>query len=99
MKRIALAFASSLISVCALAAGDGEHAAGFDFAKLQEVTKLAVDEMTRTNPAHAEHVTGFKTWKSGDDARVKIYLNHEGMAMEENYLCHIHEEGPECHKM
>lgn len=73
-------------------------AAAFDFDGMQVVSKLAYTDFTVAQPAHVEHFTGFKTWQSGDDARVKIYVNHDGMAMEFNYLCHVHETGPECHR-
>lgn len=68
------------------------------FADLQAVTKLAFDDFGVAQPTHVQHFTGFKTWQSADDARVKIYVNHDGMAMEFNYLCHKHETGLECHR-
>ena len=68
------------------------------FPDLQTVTKLAFDDFTVAQPTHVVHFTGFKTWQSADDARVKIYVNHDGMAMEFNYLCHKHETGLECHR-
>lgn len=76
----------------------GNSFAAFNFDELQNVTKLAYDDFVVWQPDHVEHFTGYKSWLSGDDARVKVYVNHDGMNMEFNYICHKHEEGPECHR-
>ena len=90
-----------IISASALIASLGAFAnnahAEVDFDKLQVLSKLAYTDFSAANPSHVEHFTGFKAWKSGDDGRVKIFVNHDGMAMEYSYLCHFHDEGPECH--
>lgn len=68
----------------------------FTIDNVVEATKLAIDDFKVTS-AHAEHFLGFKSWKSGDDVKVKIYINHDGMAMEANYNCHQHDGEIECH--
>lgn len=69
----------------------------FTAAKMLDATKLAIDDFTAENPTHAEHLTGFKSWKSGHDARVRLYVTHDASTMEFNFTCHEHDEGIECH--
>jgi|GEM_PF-1009195 len=89
-----------LASATIASAHEGEtNGSKFDFEAMQVVTKLAMEDMVKLTPEHTEHVVGFKTWKQALDARVKIYIDHNGKALEANYLCHIHDNGPECHKM
>ncbi len=71
--------------------------AAFSIDELVDVTKLSLKDFTTEHPDHVEHFTGYKSWKSGEDAKVKIYVNHDGMSMEYNYLCHKHDTGLECH--
>lgn len=71
--------------------------AAFTPAELLDVTKIAVDQFSTENPDHAPHFTGFKAWKSAENARVKIYVDHDGHAMEFDFTCHKHDEGLECH--
>ena len=96
MKMISL----SLLAVCGLVLFSGkstaEEAVGFDMIQAQ--TKLAYADFLVAQPLHAPHFFGFKSWLSGDDTRVKIYVLHNGMNMEFSYTCHVHEEGPECHR-
>lgn len=87
-----------VVGTCALSLAPIAMADVMPFADLQAVTKLSFDDFTVAQPAHVAHFTGFKTWQSADDSRVKIYVNHDGMAMEFNYLCHRHETGLECHR-
>ena len=94
MKRIL----SALAMTASISAISGTSFAALDFDGLQSISKIAFKEFSTANEDHVQHFTGYKVWKSGDDAKVKIYVTHDGMAMEFNYLCHIHEEGPECHK-
>lgn len=54
--------------------------------QLTEVTKIALDDFLKNN-IHKDHMYGFKTWKSGDDAKVKIYVKHDGMEMSFDYHC------------
>jgi hypothetical protein len=89
-----------IISASAMIASLGFASAGraeVDFDQLQALSKVAFSDFSAANPDHVQHFTGFKAWKSGDDGRVKIYVNHDGMAMEYTYLCHFHDEEPECH--
>lgn len=72
--------------------------ATFDIQKMQQVEALAVADFAKENSSHVEHLTGWKTWKSGDDVKVKIYVDHDGMNMEYNYNCHEHGDGKlQCH--
>ncbi len=66
-------------------------------AQVLDISKIAVLDFETVNPDHAPHFTGFKAWKSGADGKVKIYVDHDGHAMEFNYLCHVHDGATECH--
>ncbi len=55
--------------------------------ELLAITKLSFDDYAKANPEHAKHLSGFKTWISGEDGKVKIYIKHGTMAMEADYLC------------
>lgn len=80
-----------------LALGSSAAFGAFSIEQLHDATKKATDDFTTANPDHVEHFVGYKTWKSGEDAKVKIYVSHDGMNMEFNYVCHIHDSGVECH--
>lgn len=60
---------------------------GFSTADLVTASQVALKLFIDENGAHSAHVTGFKTWKTGSDAKVKVYMNHDGMTMEHNYQC------------
>jgi hypothetical protein len=72
-------------------------AAPFSTAQLQEASKIAIAEFVKDHADHADHITGYKVWKSGDDARVKIYVGSGASAVEFNFTCHIHGDELECH--
>lgn len=88
--------ATAALAVSSLLAPTAAWAA-FTPAELLEATKIAVDDFSTANPDHVEHFTGYKAWKSGEDAKVKIYVAHDGMNMEFNFTCHKHDDGTECH--
>ena len=71
--------------------------ADFSVADVHVAGKSATDAFAAANPDHVAHFTGYKAWKSGEEAKVKIYVSHDGMNMEFNYLCHKHDDGIECH--
>lgn len=71
--------------------------AAFSVSEMHTASALAVADFAKVNPAHAPHFTGYKTWKSGDDVKVKVYAAHNGMNMEFNYVCHQHGASIECH--
>lgn len=71
--------------------------ADFSIAELLDATKTGVKAFETENPEHVPHFTGYKAWKSAEDAKLKVYVSHEGMSMEFNYLCHKHDTGIECH--
>jgi hypothetical protein len=57
------------------------------FDDMQVFTKAAYADFAANNAEHVQHFNGFKTWISGAETKVKIYVNHGGMAMEYNYSC------------
>lgn len=61
--------------------------AEFTATDLLNATQTAVQAFVQANPDHAQHLSGFKTWKSGIDANVKIFAMHGGAKMEFNYIC------------
>ena len=63
------------------------EATDFTSADLLAASEAALKSFQTGSPEHAAHLTGFKTWKSGVDAKVKIYVLHGGATMEMNYLC------------
>lgn len=71
--------------------------AGMSVAELQTVTDLSLKDYVAANPSMQVCITGFKAWQSGDDAKVKIYMDHNGMTMDANYVCHKHDAHLECH--
>lgn len=87
--KVILAFSTFVVPTLAWAA--------FSPDDLVDTTKIAIADFTAANPDHVAHFTGFKAWKSDEDARVKIYVDHDGHAMEFNFTCHKHDEGIECH--
>jgi hypothetical protein len=68
----------------------------FTSAELLTASQQAVAAFEAQNPDHAAHFTGFKTWKSGGDAKVKIYVDHDGHAMEFDFLCRKQDNELEC---
>ena len=69
---------------------------GFTPADLIEATQTSVATFSEANPDHVEHFTGFKSWKSGTDAKVKVYVLHDGMSMDYNFSCAKHGELIHC---
>ena len=91
--KFLLAFGSALsVSICSFSA-----LAEFTIDEMHTATASAVANFVKDNPAHADHFTGYKSWKSGDDVKVKVYALHGGTNMEFNYLCHKHGTLIECH--
>lgn len=71
--------------------------AEFSMDELVEVTKIALKDFSTTKAEHVPGFTGYKVWKSGEASKVKIYVSHDGMNMEFNYLCEKHDATKECH--
>lgn len=69
----------------------------FNSDEMQTATQSAIFELKKTEPGHFPHITGFKTWASAEDAKVKLYISHDGMTMEFNYLCNKHPGTIDCH--
>ena len=81
-----------------LSAFMSQHAfAAFSIDELNQATKLATTAFVSQNATHLKHFTGCKSWLSGDDSKVKVYVNHDGMNMEFNYLCTKQDAKIECH--
>lgn len=80
ITRLTVTLASAVLPTAAFA---GE----FSAADLVQATQVALKIFSDASPGHVGHITGFKTWKSGADAKVKVYMTHDGMAMEMNYQC------------
>ena len=93
MKR----FTPSHLIVAGLVSMSTAAMADFSPEQMLEVTKLAIDDFKVAQREHVPHFYGYKAWKSADDVKVKIYVLHDGMTMDFNYLCHEHETGLECH--
>lgn len=68
----------------------------FSADQLVLATQSALVEFNKSNSSHGVHLTGFKTWISAEDAKVKIYVNHDGMNMDFNYLCQMQQNVVVC---
>ena len=64
--------------------------------ELLTITKQSFEDYAKANPEHAKHLSGFKTWISGEDGKVKIYIKHGTMLMEADYLCVRQSNSFEC---
>lgn len=71
--------------------------AAFSIEELHTATKTAVDNFRNEHKEHVTHFTGYKSWLSGEDSKVKVYVTHDGMNMDFTYLCHKHDAAIECH--
>lgn len=76
---LGMALSASVLSTPALAA--------FSVDQLAEAAKASIDDFKTTNAEHVQHLTGYKVWKADEAANVKIYIDHDGMAMEFDYVC------------
>lgn len=76
----------------AFAAGGDE----FSPEDLVIATQNALKDLGATAAEHVQHISGFKAWKSGADAKVKIYVAHDGMTMDYNYQCAKHATEVHC---
>lgn len=63
---------------------------GFTADQLITATQTSIAHFNQNNNSHTAHLSGFKTWISGMDAKVKLYVSHDGMNMDFNYLCQNH---------
>lgn len=72
--------------------------AAFGIEELHSATKIATAQFAESKPEHLEHFSGYKSWKSNEDAKVKIYVSHDGMNIDFSYLCHKHDDAIECHE-
>ncbi len=88
-----------VVALVALTAGFAtpSFAAPFSVDDLLSATKLAMADFTAKNPVHAPHYTGFKTWISGEESRVKVYVLHNDAPLDFSFLCHKHDGKIECH--
>jgi predicted transcriptional regulator len=70
---------------------------GLTTDQLVDATKIAIENFNLERPALTNGITGFKTWKSGQDGKVKIYVTSGGQNSEFTYTCHGHDGIFECH--
>lgn len=91
-NRITKALVGTLVALSSSSAF-----AAFNVEELHIATKAAVSELTKAAPEHVAHISGYKTWVSAEDAKVKLYISHDGMTMEFNYLCNRHPGSIDCH--
>lgn len=91
----------SLVTALLFVAGLGVGTARADYTldEVHAAAKIATTDFERDHAEHAAHFVGYKVWKSGENAKVKIYVNHGGHAMEFDYLCHKHDDATECHAL
>ncbi len=89
-------FSLLALIICLMAYSQFSWAA-FSMEELHTATKTAADVFKKSNSEHAAHFTGYKSWLSGEESKVKIYVAHDGMTMDFNYVCHKHEDEIECH--
>ncbi len=92
MKAVLSIFGAILVIISSASA-----LAAFSTAELHTASQAAVSDFESANPEHAPHLNGYKVWKSDEDAKVKVYVSHEGMEMEFNYLCMKHGSSIMCH--
>lgn len=71
-----------------IAGGAARGATTFSIDDLNAAAKAATDGFVADHAQHAEHLTGFNVSKSGQLAKVKVLVDHGGMAMTYNYTCH-----------
>jgi hypothetical protein len=79
-NRFLLAACVAFSSTAALAAFSPDRLIDANKAAL-EVFKKGFSNM------NASDITGFKSWKSGDDAKVAVYMDMDGSPMETDYDC------------
>ena len=99
MKSLFIRRSAIVAAFVLAAAGSAQAATGFTIAEVLQASKLATDKFAAENPDHVEHFVGYKSWKTGEEAKVKVYVTHDGMNMEFNYNCHKHDDGIECHTL
>ena len=51
------------------------------------ITQKALDAYSAANPMLVNKITGFKTSTIGQDGKVVISVNHDGMVMQGSYSC------------
>lgn len=97
MKNFLLTGLAFGLFASAPAMAEGEHGT-ITLQEMQQLNGMAIDEFSKENASHVQHLTGWKTWRSGADIKVKLYVSHDGMNMEFNYDCHKHGNGKlQCH--
>lgn len=97
MKTFAFGIAALSLLIASPALAEDDHGK-INVQEMQTLTGLAIGDFGVNEPGHVQHLTGWKTWRSGADVKVKIYVTHDGMNMEFNYHCHKHGDGKlQCH--
>lgn len=97
MKKLSFALAAIALFAANAARADEDHGT-ISIQEMQQLTGFAIDDFSKENADHVQHLSGWKTWRSGADIKVKLYVAHDGMNMEFNYNCHKHGNGKlQCH--
>ncbi len=97
MKKFAFGIAALALLAGVPAIADEDHG-NITIQEMQQLTGMAIDEFSKENVDHVQHLSGWKTWRSAADIKVKLYVAHDGMNMEFNYNCHKHGNGKlQCH--
>jgi hypothetical protein len=100
MKVSILAMVATATMMITGSAAFAQDVVGFSIAEVGQVAKVATDKFAAENVAYVDHFVGYKAWKAGLEAKVKVYVDHDGMPMEFNYNCHKHDDGAlECHNL
>ena len=82
-----LTFGLSLAPAAAFA-----HSA-FTAVELIDAAKVVVAQFTADSPDLVRDVFGYKVWKSGEAAKVKVYYRGDNQTNQEaNYVCNKHGE-------
>jgi hypothetical protein len=86
-----------LVSACAMFVS-GQTFAAFSVPELEEASHAALTNFQNAHPDHLQQFTGFRSWISGDDAKVKVYVNMdpENYNTEFDFLCQKHDSAVEC---
>ena len=87
----------AILPACSSSSDDNKPQVEESVDVLYNKAATALDDFKQSNPDHVQHFTGYKAWNSGEDSKVKVYVAHDGMNMEFNYLCMKHDASIACH--
>ncbi len=82
MKKIILTLSLFALPIAVHAADNA-----LSQTELMSITQKALDAYSAANPMLVTKIAGFKTSTIGQDGKVVISVNHDGMAMQGTYSC------------